>query len=223
MKELDKLIRKYIDGRLTVDFKELADLLNSKIIGEFVEASIESDEPLTLIDNIKDINDILSLIREFSEGKSFKIKSEEKTIEFTEDYIEYVEFEQKESYKSCILNIITKNGNIEIELLDYIIFAHPLSIDEAIEIKKIIKEIGEIEESLNKMFSSMSSITTSIGLGLGLSGSLFKQEDDREDKLKSNKLEKLIAANKHLSDEVRLLFEIWGQYVTITRYYWKVL
>jgi len=182
MTAIEKVIRRFHNGKLQIDRDVLAKLLNKDVvIKEDLTGKITTFYPTRLLLQTDSFSDEIELK---------EIKSED----VTDFYIH--KDEKKKNYIASTINIHVNNvGVLQLNLFDYIAFSQPLTMEEFLEIKKNIDSMLEIE----KMFSNIlkKSITNQPGLNI-----LKKRET------KANRLLEILKMNDKLSEDIKLLVEL---------------
>jgi hypothetical protein len=180
MTAIEKVIRRFHNGKLQIDKNTLVNLLNTDTLLMDLNGDISTFYPTKLL-----VQTDLS----FDGNILTKINLEDVT-EF------YIHKNKKRKYITSTIHIFVNNiGVIHINAFDYIVFSQPLTMEEFLEVKDNIDAMLEINSMINSALKK--SFTTQNGL------TFLKLRDN-----KMNRLSEILKMNDKLSEDIKLLIKL---------------
>jgi hypothetical protein len=180
MTAIEKVIRRFHNGKLHIDKDTLVRLLNTDVLLMDLNGDVSTFYPTKLL---------VQTDPSFDGSTLTKINSEDIT-EF------YVYRDKDRRYITSTIHIFVNNiGVIHVNAFDYIVFSRSLTMEEFLEVKDNIDTMIDIDEIINN--SLKKSFTTQNGL------QFLKL---RENKI--NRLSEILKMNDNLSEDIKLLIRL---------------
>lgn len=180
MTAIEKVIRRFHNGKLQIDKETLVRLLNTDTLLMDLNGDTSTFYPSRLL---------VQADPSFDGDVLTEIKLEDVT-EF------YIYKDKKRRYVTSTIHIFVNNiGVIHINAFDYIVFSRSLTMEEFLEVKDNIDTMLEIDNMINSALKK--SFTTQNGL------TFLKLRDN-----KINKLFEILKMNDNLSEDIKLLIKL---------------
>jgi hypothetical protein len=180
MTAIEKVIRRFYNGKLQIDRDIILKLINNDI--PHLDNNSFSSPAHSRI--------MMRIDPSFKEEKFSQVKDSD-LINF------YMHKKKKDRYMKTVICLeINDIGTANLNMFEYVVFSQPLTMEEFVEVKQNIDAMIEINNMINGIMKK--SITTSAGLS----------KLSMRDTPRNVKLIKLLELNDKLSEDIRLLIEL---------------